>query len=238
MFTLICARINGWVNNREAGDLTRYRAHYDVIVMILVPVAHLNNGILPAIQIRWKIRLAVIPLLVIKWQQIFAHATTSERSCHGENFTAIHDDVIKWKYFPRYWPFVRGIHRSPVNYPHKGQWRGALMFTLICAWRNGWVYNRGAGDLRRYRLHYDVIVMHFDRIEVRVKWYIHWIWMAMEKPLVKRGPALHTCKLPSVKNVWIEMNFECVVIEEINIVDYLLNAWAHFLWWYLPIYMS
>ena len=37
-----------------------------------------------------------------------------------------HDDVIKWKYFPRYWPFVRGIHRSPVNSPHEGQWRGAL----------------------------------------------------------------------------------------------------------------
>ena len=34
-----------------------------------------------------------------------------------------HDDVIKWKHFPRYWPFVRGIHRSPVNSPHKGQWR-------------------------------------------------------------------------------------------------------------------
>ena len=33
----------------------------------------------------------------------------------------IHDDVIKWKHFPRYWPFVRGIHRSPVNSPHKGQ---------------------------------------------------------------------------------------------------------------------
>ena len=44
----------------------------------------------------------------------------------------VHDDVIKWKHFPRYWPFVRGIHRSPVNSPHKGQWRGALMFTLIC----------------------------------------------------------------------------------------------------------
>ena len=26
-----------------------------------------------------------------------------------------HDDVIKWKHFPRYWPFVREIHRSPVN---------------------------------------------------------------------------------------------------------------------------
>ena len=44
-----------------------------------------------------------------------------------------HDDIIKWKHFPHYWPFVRGIHRSPVNSPHKGQWRGALMFSLICA---------------------------------------------------------------------------------------------------------
>ena len=43
-----------------------------------------------------------------------------------------HDDVIKWKHFPRYWPFVRGIHRSPVNPLHKGQWRGALMFSLNC----------------------------------------------------------------------------------------------------------
>ena len=48
-----------------------------------------------------------------------------------------HDDVIKWKHFPRYWPFVRGIHRSPVNSPHKGQWRGALMFSLICTRING-----------------------------------------------------------------------------------------------------
>ena len=70
-----------------------------------------------------------------------------------------HDDVIKWKHFPRYWPFVRGIHRSPVISPHKGQWCGALIFTLICARINGWVNNREAGDLRRYRGHYDVIVM-------------------------------------------------------------------------------
>ena len=71
-----------------------------------------------------------------------------------------HDDVIKWKHFPRYWPFVRGIHRSPVNSPHKGQWRGTLMFTLICARINGWVNNREAGDLRRHCVHYDVIVMY------------------------------------------------------------------------------
>ena len=42
-----------------------------------------------------------------------------------------HDDVIKWNNFQRYWPFVQGIHRSPVNSPHKGQWRGALMLFLI-----------------------------------------------------------------------------------------------------------
>ena len=71
----------------------------------------------------------------------------------------IHDDVIKWKHFPRFWPFVPGIHRSPVNSLHKGQWRGALMFSLICAWINGWVNNREAGNLGRHCAHYDVIVM-------------------------------------------------------------------------------
>ena len=58
---------------------------------------------------------------------------------------------------PRYWLFVRGIHRSPVNSPHKSQWRGALMF--LCAWINGWVNNREAEDLRRHRANYDVIEM-------------------------------------------------------------------------------
>ena len=70
-----------------------------------------------------------------------------------------YDDVIKWKKIPRNWPFVRGIHRSPVNSLHKGKWRGALVFSLICASINGWVNNREAGDLRPYRAHYDVIVM-------------------------------------------------------------------------------
>ena len=50
---------------------------------------------------------------------------------------------------------------SPVTgeFPHKGQWRGALMFSLICAWINGWVNNGEAGNLRRHRAHYDVIVI-------------------------------------------------------------------------------
>ena len=64
-----------------------------------------------------------------------------------------------WRHQMRLRPFVRGIHRSPVNSPHKGQWRGALMFSLICVWINGWINNRDAGDLRRHLAHYDVTVM-------------------------------------------------------------------------------
>ena len=52
------------------------------------------------------------------------------------------------------------VGNSPVNSPHKGQWRGALVFSSISFWTNGWVSNRGAGDLRRHRAHYDVTVMY------------------------------------------------------------------------------
>ena len=95
------------------------------------------------------------------------HVNESAPFLHG----VYNDDVIKWKHFPRYWPCVRGIHRSPVNSPHKGQWRGALMLSLICAWTdswanngaagwmNSWVNNHVAGDLRHQHTHYDVTVM-------------------------------------------------------------------------------
>ena len=81
----------------------------------------------------------------------------------------VHDDVIKWKHFPRYWPFVGGIHRSPVYSPHKGQWRGTLMFSLICDWINGRINNREAGDIKRHQTHYDVIVMQYDNFQCS-KW--------------------------------------------------------------------
>ena len=55
------------------------------------------------------------------------------------------------------------FYQSPANYPHKGQWHGALMFSFICDWINSWVHNREAGDLRRHRAHFDVIVMILPR---------------------------------------------------------------------------
>ena len=81
----------------------------------------------------------------------------------GADFLFLHDDVIKWKHFPRYWPFVRGIHLLPVNSRHKGQWRRVLMF--LYAWSNGKANNRDADDLRRHRAHYDVAVT----------WYCCWL---------------------------------------------------------------
>ena len=97
----------------------------------------------------------------------FAYLLQSLFMWHSSPQLENHDDVIKWKQFPRYWPFVRGIHRSPVNSPHKGQWRRALMFSLICARINGWVNNREAGDLRRHPTHCDVIVMWSVRVQSR-----------------------------------------------------------------------
>ena len=68
-----------------------------------------------------------------------------------------HDDVIKWKHFPRYWPFVGEIHRWPVNSPHKGRWRGTFdVFFDLClnkrpskqSW--GWWFETPSRSLRRH----------------------------------------------------------------------------------------
>ena len=72
--------------------------------------------------------------------------TSSDRPQTGAMMTS-----SNWKHFPRYWPFVRRIHRWPVN----SLWRGALMFFLI----NCCVNTGEAGDLKRHRTHYDVIVV-------------------------------------------------------------------------------
>ena len=56
----------------------------------------------------------------------------------------------------------------PVKSPHKGQWRRALIFSLICAWINDWVNNHEAGDSRRHHGHHDVNVMSKGKITAPV----------------------------------------------------------------------
>ena len=78
----------------------------------------------------------------------------------------IHDDVIKWKHFPRYWSFLSGIHRSPVERPVSR----SLVFSLICAWTNGWANSRNGGDLRRHCARYDVTVIISGNPMLQLPW--------------------------------------------------------------------
>ena len=71
-------------------------------------------------------------------------------------FIPTHDDIIRWKHFPCYWHFMRGIHQSLVDSPHKGQWRGTLKIPLFCTSTKGWANNQDTGVLRHYSPHYDV----------------------------------------------------------------------------------
>ena len=107
----------------------------------------------------------------------FVYVTPSNitQQCSKDDSSKNHDDVIKWKQLPRYLPFVRGIHRSPANSLHKGQWRRALMFSLICARIDDWENNHEAGDLRRHRAHYDVnVTWHFLTLTAIKRYTLHW----------------------------------------------------------------
>ena len=96
--------------------------------------------------------------------------------------------------------FCAGIHRWPVNFPHKDQWRGALRFSLICTCINGWINIREAGDLRRHHAHYDVIVMG----NTPQSWYVNLTWTGFVITL----PNVTRCSIPYCKNssrTWIRL---------------------------------
>ena len=86
-------------------------------------------------------------------------------------FLNFHDDVIKWKQFPRHWPFVRAIRRLAVDlhpYPsppppppplqRPATWRFDVIFDLRLNQRLS-KHPRDAGDMRRHRVHRDVTLM-------------------------------------------------------------------------------
>ena len=71
---------------------------------------------------------------------------------------------MTWKRFPYYWTFVKAIHQSPVDCPHKQPVIQALMFPLMLAWTNGWTNSQVANYLRHHDVHCDVTVMRTDVI--------------------------------------------------------------------------
>ena len=126
MHSLICSWTNGWANNGDADYLRRHRAHYDVTAMYVHHVRILAG-----------MTVFCCPLYCgtgkpkNKCDVSFCNILSGTQ--HIKLTYITHDDVIKWKHFRRNWPFVRGIHRSPVNSTHKGQWGGALISSFICA---------------------------------------------------------------------------------------------------------
>ena len=154
------------------------------------------------------------------------------------NACFIHDGVIKWKQFPRNWPFVRGIHRSPVNFPHTGQWCVALMFSLICAWINGWVNNRKADDLRRHRVHYDVTVMCKMTIPYSITHnkIIKFVWdPAVFVNVVYRCPGASQALRPMKTSVIVLILFD--MSSGVDYITRLFNSsqpLGHRSWWWKP----
>ena len=105
----------------------------------------------------------------------------STRMRYGMCIVNILEEFAWWRqqiffstHFMHYWPFVRRIHQSTVDSPHKGQCCGALMFSLVCTWTNVWANNWDAGDLRCHCTQYDVTVReHVITGSQFASWYKH-----------------------------------------------------------------
>ena len=101
------------------------------ITLKFVPKGPVNN--IPAlVQIMAWRRTGDKPLYETMMASLLTHICVT-RPQWVKIVPILHDDIIKWKHFWHYWPFQRGIQRWQVNSPHKGQWYGALMFSLIPA---------------------------------------------------------------------------------------------------------
>ena len=113
----------------------------------------------------WEINTHVYPTETVGgWQQWQGYL----RFRHTEMFS------FPWwrhqmKTFSALLALCAGNSPVPGNSPHNGQWRRALMFSLICVWTNGGVNNPDDGDLRRHRAHYDVIVMSVSQYPRRYR---------------------------------------------------------------------
>ena len=143
--------------NRDASDLRRHRAHYNVTVMCftIIPVGfagYIYKYSLGSLRCTRFCRALLCCGYVIGSLWSVYQITHIVQVWFG----GTHDDVIKWKHFPCYWPFVQGIYRSPVNSPQKASDTGLWCF-LWSAISSG-----EAGDFRRQHAHYEVTVMWRD----------------------------------------------------------------------------
>ena len=111
----------------------------------------------------WQLFLLIPLLLQRGWALSFIIGVFSKVSILQTSSLGTGKDYSWWrlqiKTHPALLALCEGNHRSPVDSPHNGKWRGALMSFLIGAWKYGWANNRHAGDLRRHHAHYNIIVI-------------------------------------------------------------------------------
>ena len=100
-----------------------------------------------------------------------------------------HDDVIKWKHFPRYWPFVRGIYQSPVNPPHIGQWRGALSYNDV-------IMGTIASQITNLTIVYSIIYSDTDQRKHQSSASLAFVWG------IHRGPVNSPHKWPVTRKMF------------------------------------
>ena len=103
----------------------------------------------------WKAGTKAVIRVIYCESGVISNGDNTLRKPLRFSYPSYHDDVIKWKHFPRYWPFVRGIHRSPVA-------SGAELWCFLGSAPEQTVeqtIDTPAGDLRRRRAHYDITVM-------------------------------------------------------------------------------
>ena len=117
--------------------------------------------------------------------------------------------------FPRYWPFVRG--NPPVTGHHKGHWRCALMFSLIC-WTNGWVkIKTPLIQVKTHHSNYDVTVMYLIATKTTAK-----------RTYKRQMCALHLgCYLVNYTHIilWnISMNFRVPFFFVLMTKHYVINS--------------
>ena len=99
------------------------------------------------------------------------HNSVLENTHNGHR----HNNVIRRKHFPCYWPFVRGIHWSLVDSPHKGQWCRALMFSLMCTWTNAWTNMGIACDLSSHVVHVTSLLCQSSPRHIFFIWCLFYV---------------------------------------------------------------
>ena len=127
----------------------------------------------------------IFPLGILQYQD----------TCYILQITFTHDDGIKWKPFLRYWTFVRGIHRPPLNFPRKRQWRGVLMFPWSVPWISGWVTIVRLVIWDAIALIFDVIVM-----VTAAKLHLSDIWSVRE---ITKSSSTFSATNISSNRVWL-----------------------------------